>query len=179
MQKTSQTTKVRSVKSGNAIRAINPGNPYDLATMQAAGQGGRTFALRQQLPQVQHEAGAESEQSLWQKSKSCFFDQSPKRSDKTQFKNECLFRFIQETLSPEKTKARNASKCLFKKQNLYMFPWICPLPCMKKIYGIDNGSHPENKIDHQPPKVFGKTILCFAYMSPVTSIVNRKLPEKT
>ena len=118
MQKTSQTTKVRSVKSGNAIRAINPGNPYDWATMQAAGQGGRTFALRQQLPQVQHEAGAESEQSLWQKSKSCFFDQSPKRSDKTQFKNECLFRFIQETLSPEKTKARNASKCLFKKTKL-------------------------------------------------------------
>ena len=76
VQKTSQTTKVRSVKSGTAIRTINLGNPYDLATMQAAGQGGRTFALRQQLPQVQHEAGAESEQSLQQKSK---------RSDKTQF----------------------------------------------------------------------------------------------
>ena len=71
---------------------------------------------------------------------------------------------------------RNAS---LKKQNLYMFPWICPLPCMKKIHGIDNGSHRENKLDHQPTKIFGKTILCFAYMSPVTSIVNRKLPEKT
>lgn len=97
-----------------------------------------------------------------------------KGQTKHSLKNECLFGFIQETLSPEKTKAW---KCLFKKQNLYMFPWICPLPCMKKIHGIDNGSHRENKIDHQPTEIFGKTILCFAYMSPVTSIVNRKLPQ--